>query len=145
MLGLAIVGICVLVPQWQTNRHLTAERDKLQRDLDYAETQVAVNDRFLQSVGEDPNLAERLAQRQMQQIRKGTSVLELKGKRERAPISPYALVSIGVPPAEKVVPEPGGLLAKMCDSPRRQLYFTGVGMFMIAVGLVLGSSFTKSI
>ena len=141
IVGLAIVGICTLVPQWQANRQLAAERDKLLNDLDYAQTQISVNDRFLQSVGDDPSLAERLAQRQMQQIRKGTSVLELKGKFSRSPISPFALVSIAQPPLAPLVQPPHGLLAKLCDSPRRQLYCTGAGMFMIAVGLVLGSSF----
>ncbi len=55
-----------------------------------------VNGEFLQKVADSPNLAERLAQRQMKIIRQGTRVLELKGGREDE-MSPFHLVNVAPP------------------------------------------------
>ena len=139
-LGLGIVAVCCVLPQIEANRKLAIERDKLQHDLSYVQSQLAVNDEFLQRIGQDPNLAERLAQRQMQEIREGTSVLELKGRSQHAEISPFQLVNIAPPLAPPSYDPPAGFLGKLCQDSHEQLYLTGVGMFMIAVGLVLGSA-----
>src|SRR5271170_3110309 len=96
--GLCLLAVCVLIPQSEMNRRLVAERDKLKADLAYVQQQLAVNDQFLQNVGVDPGLAERLAQRQMKEIRQGTSVLELKEQPNRLEMSPFLLVSVGTPP-----------------------------------------------
>ena len=98
-------------------------------------------------------LAERLAQRQMKMVREGTSVLELKnvhhanaswggggGAGLRDSMSPYLLVSVP-PPAPMPPYQPvGGTLARVCRHPKSQLYLTGVGLMLMACGLVLGFS-----
>jgi hypothetical protein len=101
-----------------------------------------VNDDFLQQLNTDPSLAERLAQRQMQVVREGTSVLELKNdpRSGRMSMSPYLLVSVP-PPAPMPPYKPvGGVLAKICRHPKSQLYLTGIGLMLVACGLVLGFS-----
>ncbi len=136
--GLSIIAVCVLVPQMELNRRLMAERNKLQADLDYTQRQLAMNDEFLKHVGADSGLAERLAQRQMKMIRQGTSVLELPGQSAGQEMSPFLLVSVGPPPGDVEYPGPRGVLGGVCATPRRQLYFSGLGMLMAAAGLVLG-------
>jgi hypothetical protein len=139
-LGLGIIAACVLVPQAEANKKLTAERDKLKRDLAYVDAQLSVNDEFLKNVGGDAGLAERLAQRQMKVIREGTSVLELKNRTKRQDMSPFTLVSIAPPPAPAPYRVPTGVLGSLCQDARYQLYVSGLGMLMVAAGLVLGSS-----
>jgi hypothetical protein len=139
-LGMGIVAACVLLPQSEANKKLAAERAKLQHDLSFVQTQLSVNQEFLNRVGQDPGLAERLAQRQMQEIRQGSSVLELKGRREHPEISPFQLLSIAPSPAPPPYYPPTGLVGRLCGSDRGQLYATGLGMFLVAAGLVLGTS-----
>jgi hypothetical protein len=141
--GMCLVAACVLLPQSEANKKLLAERAKLQRDLSYVQMQLSVNQEFLNRVGGDAGLAERLAQRQMQEIRQGSSVLELKGRREHPEISPFQLLSITPPPAPAAYVPPTGLVGQLCRSARKQLYATGLGMFLVAVGLVLGNSTKK--
>jgi len=138
--GLCILAVCVLVPQSETNRKLVAERDKLKADLAYVQQQLSVNDQFLQNVGTDPDLAERLAQRQMKEIREGASVLELKGQPEAKQMSPFLLVSVGTPPPATAYVPPTGIVGTICGDARDRLYLSGVGLFMVAGGLVLGAS-----
>ena len=138
--GLCIIGVCVLVPQSEMNRKLVAERDKLKSDLAYVNEQLAVDDQFLQNVGVDPGLAERLAQRQMKQVRQGASVLELKEQPTKSEMSPFLLVSVGTPPAAAPYRPPTGMLGQLCEDPRERLYLSGLGLFMVAGGLVLGAS-----
>ena len=143
-LGLAIVAACCLLPQVEANRKLTIERDKLKGDLAYVARQQATNQAFLKHIGGDPDLAERLAQRQMKVIRQGTSVLTLDGPRGPAggdaSMSPFMLVSVGAPPPVETYHAPPGLLGQLCRSPRRQLYLSGAGLLLIACGLVWGPS-----
>jgi hypothetical protein len=138
--GLALISLCVLLPQMQANRRLLSERDKLQGDLTYVQRQLTLNETFLKHVGGDPDLAERLAQRQMKQIRTGTSVLPLREIEAARGMSPFLLVSAGPPPTAQRYAAPGGIVGRLCRSPRRQLYLCGVGMLMVATGLVIGGS-----
>ena len=138
--GMCMVAACVLLPQSEANKRLVAERAKLQRDLSYVQMQLSVNQEFLNRVGGDAGLAERLAQRQMQEIRQGSSVLELKGRREHLEISPFQLLSITPPPAPAPYYPPTGIVGQLCRSARNQLYATGLGMFLVAAGLVMGTS-----
>jgi hypothetical protein len=39
-IGLGIIAVCVLVPASEANKRLTADRDKLKRDLSFVESQV---------------------------------------------------------------------------------------------------------
>src|SRR5437763_492680 len=93
--GVALIACCVLIPQADANRRLAYERAMLQADLESIEKQVAVNDQFLKKVADDPELAERLAQRQMKIIRAGTHVLDLK---DDTKMSPFQLVTVAPPP-----------------------------------------------
>jgi hypothetical protein len=143
--GIGIIACCVLIPQADQNRRLVYEREKLKVDLDSIRKQVATNDEFLRLVGEDPNLSERLAQRQMKIIREGTRVLELKNARLAGAssgsvddVSPFHLVAVAPPPPLAPYEPRGGLLAGLCYDPHTRLYLMGTGMLLMAVGLVLG-------
>jgi len=142
-LGLGIIATCVLVPAAEANKRLTADRDKLNRDLAYVESQVSVNQQFLDEVGTDPEIAERLAQRQFRQIRQGTSVLELKGVSKPAAASPFAMISVPPPPSVNEYRPLSGFLGDICGDTRKQMYSVGLGMFMVAAALVLGASAQK--
>jgi hypothetical protein len=135
--GIALIAACLLIPQVDANRRLVYERMKLQNDLEAVDRQVEVNDQFLQMVANDPNLAERLAQRQMKIIRKGTEVLNLKsGPGDE--MSPYQLTAVPVPPDLPPYQPRGGKLAQLCYNPKSRLYLMGVGLLAVAVGLVMG-------
>jgi hypothetical protein len=135
--GIAIIACCLLIPQADANRRLAYERIKLQADLAAVERQVAVNDEFLKKVSDDPNLAERLAQRQMKIIRAGTKVLALEGEGEHE-MSPFQITAVAPPPELPPYQPHGGKLAALCYNPRSRLYLMGIGLLMTAVGLVLG-------
>jgi hypothetical protein len=135
--GIAIIAACLLIPQADANRRLVYERTRLQADLQAVEKQVATNDEFLRKVADDPNLAERLAQRQMKIIRQGNEVLNLKSDPDEE-MSPFQLTAIQ-PPAEFPEYQPrGGILANFCYNPRSRLYLMGIGLMAMAAGLVLG-------
>jgi hypothetical protein len=147
--GICIIACCVIIPQADANRRLAYERERLKVDLDSLRKQVSTNDEFLLRVADDPNLAERLAQRQMKIIREGTRVLELK-KSANAPaggagpaqtaqdISPFHLVAVAPPPPMPPYQPNGGRLAGLCYDSRKRLYLMGVGLFLMAAGLVCG-------
>jgi hypothetical protein len=145
--GLALIACCVLIPQADANRRLAYEREKLKVDLESIRKQVATNEDFLRRVSDDPNVAERLAQRQMKIIRQGTKVLELKkpggslasgGASGADEMSPFHLVQVPPPPPMPSYKPVGGVLATLCYNPHTRLYLTGLALFMMAVGLVFG-------
>jgi len=149
--GIGLIACCVIIPQADANRRLVYERERLKIDLDSIRKQVATNDEFLHRVADDPNLAERLAQRQMKIIREGTRVLELKrpgkaghgsgaGALSQTPddVSPFHLVAVAPPPAMPPYEPTGGALAGLCYDPHRRLYLMGAGLFLMAAGLVCG-------
>jgi len=167
--GIGIIACCVIIPQADANRRLAYEREKLKLDLDSIQKQVATNGEFLQRVADDPNLAERLAQRQMKIIRQGTRVLELKHQNRQTTglmaaspgsggssangagvstaatagfsadeMSPFHLVHVAPPPPLPPYQPVGGLLAGLCYNPHTRLYLTGIGLFLMAGGLVFG-------
>jgi hypothetical protein len=163
--GVALVACTVLIPAADANRRLAYEREKLKLDLESVRKQVATNDDFLKRVADDPNLAERLAQRQMKIIRQGTRVLELKHQNRQTTglmaagpgsggggatttanaagftaddMSPFHLVHVAPPPPLPPYQPVGGLLAGLCYNPHTRLYLTGIGLFLMAGGLVFG-------
>ena len=154
--GIGIIACCVIIPQADANRRLAYERERLQVDLDSIKKQVATNAEFLRRVADDPNLAERLAQRQMRIIREGTRVLELKknkagaggpGRAAGTPaagatlsgdVSPFHLVAVAPPPPMPPYQPGGGRLAAVCYDPHKRLYLTGFGLLLMAAGLVCG-------
>jgi hypothetical protein len=139
-LGLGILAVCVLIPAAEGNKKLTADRDQLKSDLTQVDAQLAVNEAFLSDVKSDPELAERLAQRQMRQIRVGTELLGLKNVDSPQSVSPFDILSVAPPAPVKRYRQLTGPLGVICVSMQRQLYAIGLGLFMVAGALVLGVS-----
>ena len=135
--GVAIIAACLLIPQADANRRMAYQQVKLKADLEAVEKQVSVNDEFLRRVADYPNLAERLAQRQMKIIRPGTKVLELKDSGE-AEMSPFHITAVAPPPKLPPYQPLGGTLAQLCYNPKSRLYLIGLGLLLTASGLVLG-------
>jgi hypothetical protein len=139
-LGLALIAACVIVPQLDPNRRLDYQRRMLLADLDQINRQTAINEQFLGRLESDPQLAQRLAQRQMKFIRQGESLLSYKGQPTVVPVSPYSLVH--VPPPAAVLPytPAGGAAAQFLLDDHVRLYVLAAGLFLAAVGLVLSSN-----
>jgi hypothetical protein len=99
-----------------------------------------VNQQFLSSVADDPNLAERLAQRQMKMYRQGTAVLNVGNgtKSHRGGMSPFQLTAVIPPEPLPPYQSRGGLLAAIFLHPRHGLWASGLGLFLAATGLVMG-------
>jgi hypothetical protein len=138
--GIAILACCLLIPAADDNRRLVYERERLKADLEQIQRQIDVNGQFLKSVGDDPTLLERLAQRQMKMVREGTSVLDLRDDRPQGDLSPYLLLS--VPPPQPLAPyRPiGGVFSDMCRHPRTRLFLMGGALLLIACGVILGDA-----
>lgn len=130
----------MLIPSADENHRLVYERQKLQMDLDHIQKQVALYDEFLHGIATDPNVLERLAQRQMKLVRDGTRVLKMNNEPTERDISPYELVTLAPPPPQPPYKPTGGHFAELCREPRPQLYIMGAGMLLVAVGLVMGAS-----
>jgi hypothetical protein len=139
-LGLGIIAVCILVPSAEANKRLTADRDKLTRDLAFVQSQVAANQEFLNEAGTDPEITERLAQRQFRQIRQGTAVLELKGLSKNLAMSPYEIMNVPPPEPVNEYHPLSGFLGDICGDARKQMYSVALGMFMVAVSLVLSGT-----
>jgi len=151
-IGLALVCACVIIPQADANRRLVYEREKLQRDLSQIQKQHDVNQEFLRRVQDDPQLAERLALRQMKMIPRGMATLDLNPTAADSPehpaiaaaddsaqqVSPFVIVNVPPPPALPPYRPLGGILAAICLKPQAALLVMSAAMMMIAVGLVLG-------
>jgi hypothetical protein len=138
--GIGLIALCLLIPQSDENRLMAYQCQKLKLDLEHLDKQVAVNQEFINRLGSDPALAERLAQRQMKFIRAGTRVLELDERMLPGEESPFSLVSIAPPPR---LPPPqlrSGTMAELCRDAKVRLYVIGMGMMLIACGLVLGAN-----
>src|ERR1700761_9574608 len=56
-IALAVIAWCVLIPACRANQKIALEREKLHRDLDAVDQQIAVNSKFLDRVSGDPELA----------------------------------------------------------------------------------------
>ncbi len=138
--GIALIACCLIIPQADSNRRLAYQKRMLEMDLESIQKQVTVNDAFLARVGSDPTLAERLAQRQMKMIRAGSRVVKLgdRNSRPAADMSPFALVNVPPPVPLPPYKPVGGVLANLCYQPRSRLYMTGIALFTLAAGLVLG-------
>jgi hypothetical protein len=135
LVGLAIVAACLLVPQLEENRELRWERDRLQAEKARIDEQVAANKHFIEVVGSDVTLQSRLVQRQFQLRPSGTEALDIPGVTE--PRSPFQLAT--VPPPEAVAPyQPvGGAFLDILRQGRARLYFMGLGLIIMAAGLIL--------
>jgi hypothetical protein len=135
--GIAVISICLLLPLAEENHQLAWQREKLKTDLVQLQQQVEINDQFLKKISNDPTLAERLAQRQMKFVREGSSILDLpvSGKEE---MSPFQLVSLPNPAPIALYQPLGGAMSAVVRNPHLRLYLTGIGLLLLATGLVLG-------
>jgi hypothetical protein len=140
--GVGIIAVCLLLPLAEENHHLAWQREKLKVDLAQIHEQVRVNEEFLNKINNDPTLAERLAQRQMKFIRKGTTILDLP-ENGREETSPFQLVNIPAPVATPPYRPLGGVLSVVISNSRVRLYATGFGLLLLASGLVLGGEGRK--
>jgi hypothetical protein len=145
MAGLTTIGVCVVIPQADANRRLEREQSRLSADLAQINQQTAVNEQFLATLENDPQLAQRLAQRQMKFIRQGESLLPYKSAQNSgaliaSEVSPYSLVAVPAPTALAAYQPPGGLLGKWLLDSRIRLDCLAAGFFLVAVGLILGSN-----
>ncbi len=148
-LGMAMIAACLLIPLADENRQLMWEREQLRLDLEQIDQQVAINNEFLKRVSDDPTLAERLAQREMKTIRANAAVLNVSDTTDgrsfssnasQSEMSPFLLVNVP-PPAELTPYQPiGGILSRFCRDRRPRAYTLGVGMLLVATGLILGYS-----
>ncbi len=141
--GLGLIALCVLLPQLQDNRAQQFELTKLNNDLDHLKKQVEVNQQFLTRLPTDEILTERLVQRQLGMIREELGVIELVGdvsSDASAAKSPFNLVTLPKPaPLAEPKPLAGGLFKPLTQA-RPRLYLLGVGLLLVACGLVLDPS-----
>jgi hypothetical protein len=147
-MGLSLIAGCVIIPQADANRRLVYEREKLRMDLAQIEKQKSVNTEFLSEIERDPQLTERLAQREMRAVLQGTRTLDVKsegGSGQTAMeqmatgrMSPFSIVNVPPPPALVPYQPVGGEFAKLCRDPRGSGYVMGIGMMLVAAGLTLG-------
>jgi hypothetical protein len=149
-IGLALIAAAVLIPQADANRRLDYQRDALRQDLAQLQNQAAVNREFLARIETDPQLVERLAQRQMKLFPQGETALNLND--DRAPtdsadvagaaqrVSPFSILRVPLPAARVEYQPFGGMLTILCRQRASQVYLLGAGMFLVAIGLVMGDA-----
>jgi len=139
---LCLIAVCVLVPQAEANRRQAVDVDQLRSDVAHADAQLDVNARFLSDAATDPEVAERLAQRQMRQIRQGSAPLRLDGDAAGAPAVATVTDMLRIPTPPPVPPYRPltGVLGDLTNGSRHQLLGLGGGLFLVAAGLVLGKS-----
>jgi hypothetical protein len=147
LLGLAMIAVAVVFPQIDANRRMNYERQKLQRDLTQITRQAAANEAFLKQIERDPQLAERLAGRQMHFIPEGANLL---GRRrsltpasrtaEMAEVSPFALIRVGMPAPLAPYQPAGGVIGQWLLNSQVRLYGLAAGLFLVAAGLILGAN-----
>ena len=140
-LGLGLIACCMVIPASDANRGYVFERERLQAELDGLKRQVAVNQDFLDRIHREPELAERLAERQTHARAADVATLappKLNGGGDFA-MSPFALVRAEpTPPPAAPSPPAGGRLAAYCRQPRTRLAVLGVGLFLCLLGLLGG-------
>ena len=147
--GLGLIACCLVIPATDANRGLALERGRLESELDGLKRQVAVNQRFLDRIHRDPELAERLAERQSNARPAGVATLvqPAGGKSGLGDfaMSPFALVRAEPEPRPSApAPPAGGRLAAYCRQPRTRLAVLGVGLFCCLIGL-LGGGGSKAV
>lgn len=143
LLGLSAIAACMIVPQIDDNGRMAYEQRRLQADLDQINRQTAVNEQFLAKLESDPQLAQRLAQRQMKFIRQGESLLSYKSPGGQpaaaAQMSPFSLVHVPPPAAMAAYQPSGGMVSQWLLDSHNRLYCLAGGLFLAAMGLILGS------
>lgn len=143
--GLGIVACALIIGQVEENRRVAWQRNKLKSDVEYFQKQIRKNDEFIKRIQTDPNLAERLAQLQMRQVREGLAILEVPGLPHQNDRNPFQLATIPPPPPFEPYKPRGDLLTQaFIDqrtgqvAPRKALCGIGFGLMLVAIGLVMG-------
>jgi len=137
-MGIAIIAAAMIVGQVEENRQLAWQRNKLEVDAEHLRRQVEVNREFLARLDHDPELIERLAQRQMKLVREGSALLNLPGNNSLEMQTPFTLVRVPPPPEVKPYEPSKGKLMDLLGTPRQRIHATGFGAFLVAVGLIMG-------
>jgi hypothetical protein len=140
--GLGLIAACIIIPQADANRRLAYEHQRLFLDLQQIQKQMGVNKDFLSKIETDPQLAERVARRQMNVVPQGETALQLttsaQPQANASRMSPFMIVKVPPPPPLAPYKPVGGILSQLCRQPQSQLYVLGIGMVLVAAGLVLG-------
>ncbi len=138
--GIALVAACVLVPAREENRQLALDMKNVQGELDAVNRQVEVNAEFLRRVATDPDLAERLSMKQIQQPMPGRKVLDpdLPRVDREFDASPFTITQL--PATQPLVAAPPAAPLMLLADPRSRIITLCVGIFIIAVGVVIGAS-----
>ena len=136
--GLALVACALIIGQVEANQQVAWRRNKLKIDLEYLQEQVRQNEDSIKWMQTDPTMAERLAQRQMNQVRAGSVILQVPGLPHQNDRNPFQLTTI--PPPKPLAPyEPrGDLMTFLFADQRHALWASGIGLMLVAAGLVLG-------
>lgn len=145
-MGLGLIAACLIIPQADANRRLVYEREQLRLELTQVQKQAAVNKEFLAKMETDPQLTERLAQREMRDVEQGETIVNVKPdaatnqgvSASAKSMSPFTLVDVPPPPALEPYRPVGGVFSELCRSPQSHVYIMGFGMLLVACGLVLG-------
>jgi hypothetical protein len=143
-MGLGLIAACLIIPQADANRRLVYEREQLRLELARVQKQTAVNQEFLAKMESDPQLTERLAQREMHAVEEGEAIVNVRsdGASSAGSMSPFTLVNVPQPAALAPYQPVGGVLARLCRDPQSHICILGMGMFFVAGGLVLGGPVT---
>jgi hypothetical protein len=136
--GIGLIACCLIIPQTDVNRRMAYQKKSLEQDLASIQNQAQVNDEFLKRVSDDPGLAERLAQRQMNIVREGSQVWRDPEVETATTMSPFELVNVPRPAPLPAYQPVGGWFAGVCRDPHSNLYLTGAALMMLAAGLVMG-------
>ena len=146
-MGLGVIAACLIIPQADANRRLVYEREQLKLDLNQVQKQIGLNKEFLLKMESDPQLTERLAQREMRSVKQGEAVVDLGGSKDSGKqvssaekMSPFGIVNVPPPPALEAYKPVGGQFAELCRDPGSHMYVLGAGMMLVAVGLTLGGT-----
>jgi hypothetical protein len=147
-MGLGIIAACLVIPQADANRRLVYEREKLRLDLTQVQKQIAVNHEFLSEMEHDPQLTERLAQREMRAVQQGEAIVDTRpdARSAKSPsadaerMSPFNIINVPPPAALAPYKPVGGYFSSLCRSPQSHVYLLGAGMILVAGGLVLGGA-----
>jgi len=137
-IGICMIGCALVIGQVESNRQLAWQRNKLKQDYEFLQRQTTVYEEFLKDIQSNPTLAERLAQRQMKEVRQGTAVLDVPALGRQDDRNPFALVNIAPPPPLLPYQPRPSVLGWLCGTEQRRLIMTAMGLFLVAAGLVLG-------
>jgi hypothetical protein len=135
--ALAVLSACVVLPQAEANRKQMYELARLEVELKHLLEQGELNGQFLERLGTDVDLSQRLAHRQMRLVPAGTAELALPEEGAAGSlVSPFGLVKLPAPQLSAgYTPIGGGWLDPLMDA-RTRLYVMGGAMLVMALGLI---------